>query len=573
MYKLIEKFEKIPVIYLVTFFFVLTLIVYGSSLLNGFVWDDEEQIVNNAAIQNINSIPYLFTSSTFNTGGAGLSGWYYKPLMPISFSIVHSIFGINSFGFHLFDVNLHLINSILVFLVFKTLFKLQKFQFSKSLSFLLASIFLIHPANTESVAYISSTQELLYVFFLLITIYFLSKQNKKLSIKKALFLCLTILFSLLSKESGVVIIPLVILFTFLFNKKNTLLITIASISTFIFYLILRFPIAKTPILQHSKIIPIANISFIDRLKTIPFEIFSYLKLFVFPQDLFVAQHWTVTKISDPRFYLTLPLAIALFLLIIFILIRLKSKLSIFFTGWIIFSFFLLLNIYPLDMTLAERWLYGPMIGLLGLIGVIVKKTSQKKLFLFFAFLILLIPIFSVRTIVRTFDWKSNLTLFSRDEKFSLESFDLQNNLGVALFRKGDIYEAKKHFEKSILLSPEWWTASNNLGAIYQKEGNINQAKKLYSISIKNGDYYLAYENLAQLKYNTEDLDSTITFLENSLKKLPNNETLNKLAAISYLQKGATESAKIYAERAFFIRNSKENYLLLQTINDNLNNGN
>lgn len=349
--------------------------------------------------------------------------------------------------------------------------------------------------------------------------------------------------------------------------------TISSILTFIFYLILRFPIAKTPLLQHSKIIPIANASLIDRLKTIPFEVFSYLRLFFFPKDLFVAQHWVITKTSDPRFYLSLPFFLLVIFFIVFVLIRFRSKLSVFFIAWISFSFFLLLNLYPLDMTLAERWFYGPMIGVLGLIGVLIGNLKQKKLVLFLLVFILLIPIFSIRTFARTFDWKNNLTLFSSDEKFSSNSFDLQNNLGVALFREGKQSEAEKHFKKSISLSPNWWTAVNNLGVIYQRKGEIEKAKKMYALSIEKGDYYLAYENLAQLKYNTEKAENTISFLEVALKKLPNNEILNRLLAVSYFQTGNLESAKKYAEKTFFINNSQENYLFLQEINKNLNNEN
>ena len=77
--KIAYKLEKTNLAYFFTALFIIALAVYFFSLFNGFVWDDEEQIVNNAVIQNISNLPYFFTSSTFNTGGAGLSGWYYKP--------------------------------------------------------------------------------------------------------------------------------------------------------------------------------------------------------------------------------------------------------------------------------------------------------------------------------------------------------------------------------------------------------------------------------------------------------------------------------------------------------------
>ena len=57
-------------------------ILYFNSFFNGFVWDDEEQIVLNTQVHSIFNIPSLFTQATFNSGGAAkLGGLYYRPMM------------------------------------------------------------------------------------------------------------------------------------------------------------------------------------------------------------------------------------------------------------------------------------------------------------------------------------------------------------------------------------------------------------------------------------------------------------------------------------------------------------
>lgn len=578
--KLINKIENAYPLYLITFLVLISLIIYFPSLFNSFVWDDEEQVLNNTIIQNVRNIPYLFTSSTFNTGGAGLSGFYYKPLMPISFSLNFLIWKNNPFGFHLFDLLMHICNGILVYFLLRKLFIFKKFKYAKTISFFLSLIFLLHPANTESVVYVSSTQELLYTFFLLLTfIYTFKFCQEKFSFKMLILINLFILLSLLSKESGILAIPLIITFSYLFYKSRLKVLTISSVITFCLYLILRFGVAKTPLFQHNSIIPIANASIFQRLTTIPFELFSYLRIIFFPKDLFVAQHIVVNSIIDSRFYLTLPVVIVFIAFLIFIYLKNRSKLYLFFLLWLVFSFSILFNIYALDMTIAERWLYGPMVGILGLFGVLIqnflgkneKTTTQKSIPLVLLIpLIILVPLLSFRTFTRSMDWKNNLTLFSGDEKYAKNSFDLQNNLGVALFRNGDMKSAKTHFEKSIELSPNWWTAHNNLGVIYQRAGNFKKASELYEISIKNGNYYLAFENLATIKYNTEKPKDILPFIQFSLTKLPYNETLNKIAALTYYQLQATDSAKLYAQRTFLINKTQENYNFLQTIiNGNL----
>jgi len=143
-------------------------LVYLPILRNGFVWDDEEQIVNNPYIKSFTNLPQIFKGSTFASGGAGLTGWYYKPLMSLWFMFNYRLWGLNSIGFHLSQLILHLINCVLIFILFQKLFKEFGDSRARLIGFFLAIVFVVHPANVESVAYISASQELLYTFFLLL---------------------------------------------------------------------------------------------------------------------------------------------------------------------------------------------------------------------------------------------------------------------------------------------------------------------------------------------------------------------------------------------------------------------
>ena len=67
-------------------------LVYVNSLPNSFVWDDGEQIVNNAVIRSFSNLPELFKGSTFSSGGGSLSGTFYRPLVPISYLFNYQIF-------------------------------------------------------------------------------------------------------------------------------------------------------------------------------------------------------------------------------------------------------------------------------------------------------------------------------------------------------------------------------------------------------------------------------------------------------------------------------------------------
>ena len=63
---------------------IIGVVLYLPSLGNGFVWDDEEQIVNNAFIRDWRNLPVVFAGSTFGGGGTVTpTGGYYKPMMSV----------------------------------------------------------------------------------------------------------------------------------------------------------------------------------------------------------------------------------------------------------------------------------------------------------------------------------------------------------------------------------------------------------------------------------------------------------------------------------------------------------
>ena len=76
-----------------------SLFVYANALLNDFVWDDEEQVVKNNVIHDWGNLPAIFAGSTFYSGGAGLSGGFYRPLVTLSYFADYSVWGLNTFGF------------------------------------------------------------------------------------------------------------------------------------------------------------------------------------------------------------------------------------------------------------------------------------------------------------------------------------------------------------------------------------------------------------------------------------------------------------------------------------------
>ena len=197
-------------------------------LFNGFVWDDIIFIVSNPNAHSFNVID-SFTSNLFNSFG------YYRPIPALYFSSLYSIFGQEPFIYHFLQISLHIINTCLIFFIFKKYFRI-------GLSFFLSLIFLIHPIQVESVSYIGAGQnELLFLFGISA---FILCMRKNLSLLNILIISVLLLLTLLTKESGILFFIPILLYQFFFNRRKLFLVLIFLSCTLIVYFLIRFGIFR-----------------------------------------------------------------------------------------------------------------------------------------------------------------------------------------------------------------------------------------------------------------------------------------------------------------------------------------
>ncbi len=560
---------------IIYFLIAITFLIYSLALFNGFVWDDEEQVVNNSAVYSLRNIPQHFLGSTFNTGGAGgSSGIYYKPLMSTSFTILYIIGGGRAFLFHLFQIILHTANVVMIFLLFKQIFK------KNDLATLLALVFAIHPFNVEAVVYISALQDVQFLFFgLLSLIIFIYRQRLK-KINPLFLSSIFILAAMLSKETGSLFLLIYPLFIFIFYpkyfKNNWQNLLFYLFGALVLYLFLRLVIAQVSVSTQG-LSPITRTSKQVILLTIPKIIFFYLITFFWPKDLLIAQHWLVESTSWSEFYWPLLIIITFFSASVFIIIYFyknkknkEFKQTLFFLTSFLIGIILHLHIIPLDMTVADRWFYLPMIFLLGLLGVLFLilnsinwKPFLKKIIFVVVFVVFLL--LACRTVLRVLNWKNGLTLFSHDIQYVKGSFDLENNTGTELARVDRNEEAMTYFLRSIELLPDWWTNWNNLGAMYQRQGKIEEARQAYQQAVNNGNYHLAYENLASLLMTHYELEEAYQFLLEAIKNFPYNYQLRLLLAIAEYELGNQIEALRQANYAYQLSPNSESLALVQLI--------
>lgn len=514
--------------------------VYANTLLNGFVWDDEEQIVNNTVIRDWSNLPYILSSSTFYAGGAGLSGGFYRPILSFYSMLNYSLWGLDPLGYHLFQILFHFINVVLVYSLLKMIFFSRKVADGDSIAFFAALTFAIHPANVESVAYIGSIGEIFYVLFLLAGMLILLKGvipgTREIKTRSVVLYSFLFFLALLSKETAVVGIPIIFVYLLMFVKPGSRAYAKIGLGTalaFSVYLFLRFFVAKIG-MASVHMAPISGASFLERMLTVPYTVLSYLGLVFFPHYLSISRHFVVTSPFDIRFWGSLAILGSLFWVFAVFIRKKRSDIGVFFSLWFFIALAPVLNIIPLDMTMAERWLYMPIIGAIAgavyVLAVFLQNATQKTRRVAWVACVAVIMALSVRTIARNADWKDGLTLYSHDQKIETYvspqgSYDLENNLGVELFRIGKIEEAGVHFERSIALQPQWTYSRNNFGVVLERRGDLDGALEQYEKSIGSSDYYLAYENKASILIRLGRYAEAKEFLTQSLSKFPQNNRM------------------------------------------------
>ena len=534
-------------------------VVFGNALFNGFVWDDVLQIVNNSSIHFFFSFPLFFSQNNF------LSGSFYRPIQLTYLAFISTLFGQNVFFFHFFQITLHIINAILVFSLFNKVLQ-------KPVSLFLALIFLVHPIVVESVVYISASSEILCAFFGLLALRIISAAS--ISNVKIILVYLFLLLSILAKETGIIFMVLVVLYQILFKKKIQMIQTSCIVLSIGVYLLLRFLVAHLGY-SANQFIPIMNSSFLERLITMPKMVSYYLTTFFFPKDLAISQHWMVTTINFFNFFLPLIFIAVLIFSIIFLIQYLnkynKSSLTIFifFTSWFFIAMSIIMQIIPLTMTVADRWFYIPLIGLLGMLGTGLQQIKLKSDVVKTIILIsVCICILSLRTIVRNADWVDSFSLYSHDIALSKDSFFLANDLGNEYLQRGQIEESRYYFKQSATIYP-YEVNLFNLGLTYAKENDNKKAKFYFRQAVNNYKGYIAYAPLAKLLLINNDPEDAKILIKQGLVKQPNDMMLLIYLGVAEYALGNKDAALQTAQKVHLLYSNQQTEYMLDRIINNL----
>lgn len=188
------------------------IIAYANSLSNGFVYDDVSIIGTNPIIRDWANLGAVFTTSYWEPTGISEGGGLYRPLTIFTYLVEYSIVGLSPFLYHLDNVILHFLCSLLVYMIVKRVAGGETGPVAAAL------VFAVHPVHVEAVANVVGRAELLTSLFTLAGLYAFICRPRRIPwyiLSPALMF-----LGLLSKETAIVLPLLVLAYVLLFERDG-----------------------------------------------------------------------------------------------------------------------------------------------------------------------------------------------------------------------------------------------------------------------------------------------------------------------------------------------------------------
>lgn len=535
---------------------ICAMLPYVNTLFNGFVYDDNAQVLENPYIQSFRYIPQIFTTTAWAFTERAPSN-YYRPMMSLGYLFCYQLFGRSAYGFHLVNIVLHAAVVVMVFLVAMLLFR------SRALSFWAAALFALHPIHTESVAWIGAVTDLELTFFYLLTFFFfLQTARPGGGTDRRMQIAMLISFGLaaISKEQALTLPLLATIYEHYFRQdcaetswsqklSRYDLLWIAAAAYMLVRIRLlgafapssRFPDLSTPQVVLSAIALVGH----------------YLWKLLFPARLcaFYVFHKSVS-LWDWRVLLggaAVSVCGALF-----VVLWKRARQAAFTQVWILLTLMPVLNAkWVGDNVFAERYLYLPSVGFCWLVAWAGLRlwyaTGNQYPVLrraFAAGIGLVAVLCSLRIVTRNPDWHDNLTFYQRSLAASPDAYILRVNLGAAYDRMGDAVHAEREWNEVLKSQPDNKVALADLGMLYSRQGLPALATQYLLQAIKaDPSYAEAHTKLGFVYLDSGESDKAANQFKSSIRVAPLDISGYAGLAYVYSRAGNFRAAEEQLDRA------------------------
>jgi len=541
-------------IYLAILTGLVAALCYAQTLNSEFVSDDHFLILENPIVQN-NDLAKIFLSRFWITSASSL---YYRPLVTLSYWIDLHLWGVNPKGFHLTNIILHVLNSIMVFLAFK--------QWSGDLKtgFFTGLLFAVLPAHTQSVSWVSGRTDLICTLFGLTAFWIYLRARDAggpLGWKTISASALCFLIAALAKETAAVF-PVLVLAAEIIRPgarkfkpdKGGIVYYCVLAAVLLFYFLIRRAVLGFALgyaAQPENKWYWEGLTDVSRPVMVLKIFYYYIITLAYPLNLcFECKLYPSLSWSDYRIFLSGAAVFGLVAAAVYSFRRMPAAcLGIL---WFFIALLPVSNILPIHEIAMEAYLYLPSIGFCLLLAgsalglsdrfsrtgnITAKKVATATLIIILIFL-------GLMTVKRNTVWKNSFLLWKDTVQKAPHKNRAQFGLGVELYTKGDKQRAVLCFRRAFIADPSDFKAGFNLANTYLELNKIDEAIRCYRELIRIYPGYIrARSSLGYALKQKGDLEGAVTAFQEALNHAPDFQPAMINLAEIYIKLGRCDQAR------------------------------
>jgi tetratricopeptide (TPR) repeat protein len=434
----------------------LAIAVYANSVPNGFVGDDKIQLLKNPLVTDPANIARLFRSSVWAI--LGIPGNYYRPVQFLLYMLVYQFAGFSAPAFHFFMAALHAVNTALVYFLVRRIS-------APRIAVAAAALFALHPIHTETVNWIAALPDLAVTSIVLAGVLWFARDDAGPHGAAIAGHCGIYLLALLTKETGVMLLPLYAGYAFFalhhrvpeFRRNAVLYAAMAA--TLALYLVLRVNALGGLAPAQQTFFHLTPTSF---LLSATVTAAQYLGALLWPAGLNYFHIFHPTDAVTPTFLLS-AVALAVVAAVFF---RARAGMLSYGIFWIAVTIAPALNLTGVGQNVfAERYLYLASVAFCWIAAWAWDALAARyKTPVFAAAAIILLACFA-QTVARNRDWRDDFTLLRATLAQSPASGWVHNSMAGVYIERSEFDAALSEERLAVQYEPRSPVYHKNLGNI------------------------------------------------------------------------------------------------------------
>jgi tetratricopeptide (TPR) repeat protein len=504
--------------------------------------DDNVYVTNNSYVDaglSARSIRWAFTT---------VKAEFWHPLTWLSLMADNQIFGSNPAGYHLTNLLLHIINTLLLFIFLsKATGKLWQSGFT-------AALFALHPLHVESVAWIAQRKDVLSTSFWLLTLWRYARFVEKPSRSRYGWVLIFFILGLMSKPMLITLPFTLLLLDYWpfcrFQYAGSLRSFLRALWPYIYEKLPFFGMAAAAAIvtymaqkYGGGLDSFTPYPLSDRIANALISYGVYIWKMIWPQNL--SFFYPFPDKLPSWHIIAAALALGLFTTLA---IKSRKNRPYIIVGWLWY----LGTLVPViglvkigDFAMGDRYTYVPLIGLFIIIswGVpdLLQKWRSKTLGLSLAALAVLVS-FAAVTRVQTSYWSNSIALYEHAIHATRNNFLAHYALGDILAGEGKFDRAISHFAEAVRSRPDKATLQNALGRILASRGRFDEALPHLEVALQikpqfaEARYNIGIALTAKHRY-AEAVDHFSAALKSHLKSSQIQSTLHNNGGSDFFRLG------------------------------------